>query len=253
MRTLGVSLLVAGLIAAGCTTTPHGAAPNRAEITSEPTDQTRAVLIFVGGNSECRNDRGLVRYWESIAGDVQDALGLAEDEVSRAYFSWTGDHVDDPGCIPGLDAWGADFRIVRQLEGGSFLPRDVPLIIVGHSNGGATAFDLTATLCHEGRAPDLLVTLDPVSRLDRRAEYMGARTWLHVFVERHTPIITIGGPWKGNAPESSLNRMIAVDHGNVPALWHTVTSSSAFAEWARQARAHDADRAEFQCRRIGPR
>lgn len=41
-----------------------------------------------------------------------------------------------------------------------------PLIIVGHSNGGAAAVDLAKTLATDGRIVDLLITADSVATLD---------------------------------------------------------------------------------------
>jgi hypothetical protein len=41
-----------------------------------------------------------------------------------------------------------------------------PLIVVGHSNGGAAAVDLAKTLATDGRVVDLLITADSVATLD---------------------------------------------------------------------------------------
>ncbi len=41
-----------------------------------------------------------------------------------------------------------------------------PLIVVGHSNGGAAAVDLSKTLATDGRTVDLLITADSVATLD---------------------------------------------------------------------------------------
>lgn len=222
---------LAALLVSGCAILgPREPAPARAEIEFQA-PHPRAVLVLVGGNSECRDDRGLIRYHGEIIQDLRSRLGLTSDQLSIAYYSWTGDPVSSRGCIPGRLPWFGDVPISRALEERGYLRPDVPLIIMGHSNGGATAYDLAARLCtRKSRPASLLVTFDPVSRIDPRARRIGADTWLHTYVPYHTPVIRVGGPWRSERA-ADLNLLVQTTHGGVPDMWAATRDSEPFRRW----------------------
>ena len=208
-----------------------------------------ANIIFVGGNSQhcAGNDEQLLHIWRPVTEDIARRLLNAEhpniDRIGRHYFSWVGDtfNPNKESCIPNLfgNVWRGETPIRSELERRQLLDQNKALIFVGFSNGAATAFDVVADLCPTHRV-SLLVTLDPVSRLAGRRERLGTEHWLHVYIPRHDFIIFAGGPWRGNAPESRLNRMVMPNetgHGDVENMWRAVASSTEFEQWATEERA----------------
>ena len=131
-----------------------------------------ALLVLVGGNSECRRDGGIWLMRDRLTRDIKKALG-DQVQVERRYYSWTGDREDHTGCLPEHRDW---------LDGSKHIRTDWPellraapgrkIVIIGWSNGGATAYELACSLSKS--APErvsLLVTLDPVSRLTEPTDY----------------------------------------------------------------------------------
>jgi hypothetical protein len=228
-------------------------------------DSVRAHIVYVGGNSQhCDgNQSQLLGIWREVAQDVAAALNLQLEQIDRHYYSWTGETFDPrrENCLPNPlrdNIWYGENHIEGALaDQGVLADASKPLIIVGYSNGGATAFDVAARLCRNKRHPvSLLVTLDPVSRLTRRADTLGAETWLNVYVDRHDAVIFTGGPWRGNAPEARLNRLVhPARHGNVHLLWDAVSESDAFGEWGARTRSLLSNRqiATPRCTFIGSR
>ena len=88
-----------------------------------------------------------------------------------------------------------------------------PLVIVGHSLGGATAFGIAQ------RVPtSLLVTLDPVSLYDNQRRPRNASRWINVWVDRNAP-----GPDWGYEPHADVDFSIGdKSHSNVKAMYHAI-------------------------------
>lgn len=259
MRGLGLAIVFSGALLGACATPAPPLLPPPGFQRTAP---AKVQLIYVGGNSQhCDGAaRQLLGHWRTVADDIARALGVGVEEINRHYYSWTGDTFDQgAGCVPNplQDIWEGQRRMLAHLDALEALNDPTQhIIIVGYSNGGATAFDLADALCTRGQHVSLLVTLDPVSRLGPRAEHLGAQTWLNVFVEAHSLIIFTGRPWRGNAPESSLNRLVlGARHRHVDRMWAEVAQSDQFAAWGAIARQGlgAAPAAAPTCRRIGSR
>lgn len=259
MIRLGLAMLVAGVLLGACATPAPPLMPPAGFQRSAP---AKVQLIYVGGNSQhCDgNARQLLGHWRTVADDIAGALAIGVEEINRHYYSWTGDTFDQgAGCVPNpfQDIWEGQRRMLTHLDALETFDDPTQLIvIVGYSNGGATAFDLADALCARGQHVSLLITLDPVSRLGPRAEHLGAQTWLNVFIEAHSLIIFSGRPWRGNAPESSLNRLVLdARHRHVDRMWAEVARSDQFAAWGAAARRGlgVAPATAPTCRRIGSR
>lgn len=259
MRRLGLAILLAGVLLGACATPAPPLLPPSGFQRTAP---AKAQLIYVGGNSQhCEgNARQLLGNWRTVADDIARQLGVGVEEINRHYYSWTGDTFDQgAGCVPNpfQGIWEGQLRMLAHLDALEALNDPTQLIvIVGYSNGGATAFDLAEALCTRGQHVSLLVTLDPVSRLGPRAEHLGAETWLNVFIEAHSLIIFTGRPWRGNAPESSLNRLVLdARHGDVDKMWAEVAQSDQFTAWGAATRPllGVAPQEPPTCRRIGSR
>jgi hypothetical protein len=231
----------------------------------------QARVVFIGGNSQCRRpNRHLGGIHKEIVDAIAAQLQLDDSwrQISTASYSWTGSGASHEGCAPefglvGLNLWDGEKEIEEDLRRLGWL-RDTPnpLIIVGYSHGAATGFDLAAKLCRE-HPVSLLVTLDPVSVIDRREVELGSETWLNVYVDQYTWMITAGRPWRGNAPEARLNRLVRVNsaggpigHGDPRDMWHAVAATEQFAAWGDLERArHRGERQALaeSCTYIGRR
>ncbi len=205
------------------------------------------LLLLVGGNSECRANKGLWPIKDDITSDLSAALGLDEGVISTDYIAWTGDPADDPGCLPGNAQYlNGHIAITRQLKSYAALEHTTQLVVVGWSNGGATAAQLSEYLYDTTgiRQIDLLVTLDPVSILTSRTDSAQAKLWLNVYTEssgfnklRLTNIIAFfGGAWNDfDGPD--LVTCMKGNHNEVLRMWRgIILPSMQFQDWANNTR-----------------
>ena len=126
-----------------------------------------------------------------LISDVKKALG-SDVQFQHRYYAWTGDKGNNSDCLPGNSEW---------LDGSKHIRADWPellrsapnrkIVIVGWSNGAATAYELACSISKLGsERVSLLVTLDPVSRLTEPTDYClrengtlirPARMWIGVY------------------------------------------------------------------------
>lgn len=239
-----VAIAVAAL--AGCAFRGN----QRDESFQHDTTPRRVTLVLVGGNSECSGTHGLWPVRDTIASDIARSLGLQRNEISTDYVTWTGDSSSSPGCLPGHPNYlQGQIKIARSLQARGALHVSSELIVVGWSNGGATAAQVSRYLspaAYEATV-DLLVTLDPVSFLTKRPDDARAGTWINVYtrsawtkrLRTGNVIAAFGGAWndfKMRVPHVSY--CMPGNHGDVERMWrHVVVRSPAFHDWASKARA----------------
>lgn len=207
----------------------------------------RVLLLLVGGNSECSGKSGLWPIRERVATDIASHLGVPRDRVSTDYVAWTGDPGDDSGCLPGTRQYLSGHQAIsRRLSSYGPPSSNDLLAVVGWSNGGATAAQLSEYLNgQDGTRPvSLLVTLDPVSRLTERPKDSGAKTWLNVYTQstgfdklRSDNIIAaVGNAWDGFTGPKLIECMKG-NHGEAERMWGAVVLPSAeFKDWTARAR-----------------
>ncbi len=216
------------------------------------------LLLGVGGNSECFSNGGIKKLFNR-AGDPRGAK-LATDllhlpnarsiQLENHYFSWTGDPEKDEGCITKNPDWvlgGSDY-IRTQLK--AVAGRTI--VIIGWSNGGATAYELACLLEREKDVTvSLLVTLDPAAWTTTPCPTYPARRWIGVYTKsdgllqklRFSNIIAyFGAAWNNTFPTSERQRahplfkLEPAEHGDTVEMWRNcVLNSDAYREWVRAA------------------
>lgn len=228
--------------------------------TAQAATKTSAIVVAIGGNSECIGHFGMRSLFHKSEADrdkklppntgilvrsVAGALKISPEEIDARYYSWTGDPADHEGCLPGNLDWivGGSAIIQRQFSALDSPKLDVKVVIVGWSNGAATAYELACDLTrkHRGRV-GLLVTLDPVSYTtrtcmtdDEQAQplYPGVR-WINVYTESSgwakffnpgNIIALLGHAWNEDFPRSRAARarplihIKPANHGDVACMW----------------------------------
>lgn len=229
----------------------HGCAGKRDISFDHVYPQAKLTLVLVGGNSEYTGDKGLWKIRDRIKTDITNATGFTgPEEISTLYFAWTGDRGDDSGFLPGHFPWlNGEKYIWEDLEQRGLLgAKAPPMVLVGWSNGGATATLLAALIENNQQRPvDLLVTLDPVSVLTPRPARSGAKNWLHVYTRSEgfksitdsgNIIAYVGGAWNKRAlkaaSEPVYQECMPGNHGQTEYMWpDVIVHSLQFKEWAR--------------------
>ena len=220
-----------------------------------PTEK-KVLLILVGGNSESISGGGIKKLYLSrekfadsaLAKYFKEKAGLNPHDVEPYYFSWTGDDEDHKGFLPGHWRWisGGDERIQMSLNNvlGS-LRATQQLMIMGWSNGGATAYDLACALSAR-RSVDLFVTLDPVSWTTSPCVGTVARRWIDVYTaggprNRLTfgnIVALLGHAWDNDAlptRPTSLHRFYPANHGDTNTMMETfVLEDKVFKDWVER-------------------
>lgn len=240
LKLLGLSLLVllggCGLLGKDMRTQQFAQSPS----------PSSATLVLIGGNSECTADKGIWLLRPTITDDIAAGLGVDKSTMSLHYFGWTGDLPGTGGCLP--ETWdyvhGQD-AILRALELDPLLYTK-PLIVVGWSNGGATANQLAALISSDKkpRGVDLLVTLDPVSFFSKRQEPSKSTVWQNVYIRSKSFwskfndfgnfYSGIGGAWDDFGPASQP--CIEANHGDVWLMWNEVIRQDKFGSWVAKNR-----------------
>lgn len=207
----------------------------------------RVLLLLVGGNSECSSSNGLWPIRERLAEDVAAHIGVTRSRLSTDYVAWTGDPGDHAGCLPGdKDYLSGHLAIARRLASYGPSGSNDLLVVIGWSNGGATAAQLSDYLSKltGSKQVDLLVTLDPVARLTERPKDAGAKTWLNVYTQstgldklRSDNIIAAAGNAWDHFDGPQLAECMSGNHGEAGRMWEAVVLPSAqFRDWTAKAR-----------------
>lgn len=205
------------------------------------------TLMIIGGNSECSADKGLWAIREDIASRIAASLGIERKALSTIYFAWTGEEPGKGSCLPGFDYLDGEDKIYNQIAQKGLLSSK-KLIVVGYSNGGATAADLSRLIkkdTADHRKVDLLITLDPVSRLTGGYRPSDAETWLNVYTRSKNfwdrvfnssnEIAGWGGAWN-QFDGPILQKCIQGNHHDSANMWDAAILSAQFEEWSAKNR-----------------
>ena len=180
-------------------------------------------------------------------------LDIEPADVSFHYFSWTGDQEGHKGFLPGHASWitGGSERIQQWLpQLKEPLQPDQRIAIIGWSNGGATAYELSCDLSRlNPGSVSLLITLDPVSWTTTPCEATKgepqrvAKTWVNVYtrstwVDRFklsNIIALFGKAWDDNFPTVKADDLLLLEgsnHGDVLDMWSKkALKSEKFTQW----------------------
>lgn len=147
------------------------------------------------GTSPCRRFQPLVMF---VGGAKDPEFGPVLEGV---FFPYNRDHEDIQDI--GYGAWqtGASIKGLAL----HWMAQGQKVVLVGHSYGGDTVMDISRELSDAGKAIELVVTLDPVSRIGPRANQpkpTGVKKWLNVYVDYENAgrsganrIALLGGVW----------------------------------------------------------
>lgn len=226
-----------------------------------PSDAAKVILVLIGGNSESVHSGGIWKLYRGRAQaqsaplltSVRQTTGLGSSQIATYYFSWTGDDEDDRAYVlPGHWNWifGGASRIEDSLAKVlSYQAASTQLAIVGWSNGGATAYELACRLAPK-RAPNLLVTLDPVAWTTKSCQEYSNNSvatppnWIDVYTESGLAsrlsggniIAMIGRAWDDrNLPSmpSDLLKLNPANHGDTEEMWdQRVLESPTYRRWS---------------------
>jgi len=143
------------------------------------------AVVFIGGFRD--KHKGYHRR-------AFDAMPTLPQGSSSAYYHWDGDEgnlfVHDTELIQ------------RDIRAWTDKNPDSPLILIGHSYGGASCMDIARHISANYRARLIVATLDPVSR--RRKSQARTRAprvdyWSNAYISQRTkhfePFIALGGTW----------------------------------------------------------
>lgn len=223
----------------------------------------KLILILVGGNSESISHGGIKDLYKGAAAqkaestvikDLAAVLKISPDDVSVHYFSWTGDAEDQKGILPGHWNWitGGSALIQDQLPQIRNDPSNRPKIsIVGWSNGGATAYELSCDLTKRfSNNVSLLITLDPVAWTTTPCVAVDgtplrvASNWIDAYTHSSmlnrfqfgNIIALFGRAWNDNFPPLKADDIQLVpdtNHGATLTMWKSkVITSPALKKWA---------------------
>lgn len=249
MSRTALLLLSATAALTGCASAP------RVESGPMPADK-QVLLILVGGNSESLGSGGIMKVYDGRNGFTSSYLAtmfrkqvkLDPQKVLPVYFRWTGDDENHAGFLPGHWSWvtGGDERITESLRN-LLQSRSAThqTVILGWSNGGATAYDLSCSL-NQQRPVDLLITLDPVSWTTQSCPGAVAKRWVNVFtasgpLDRFkfgNIIALLGRAWDNDHLPSrpdSMKRLTPANHSETQRmLTEIVVEDPVFKEWGSQ-------------------
>lgn len=139
-------------------TKAHIAIERAATAAGAVTDLTKGVIVILsGGGFDAMNPR-----------EVRDRMDQTIVDVNADPFvqAATGGRGLKFRLLPNQSKKHLHQRKWRQICQALSLLEATPLILVGHSNGGAAAVDLARCLHAQGKSVDLLVTCDSVLTLD---------------------------------------------------------------------------------------
>lgn len=230
---------------------------------SLPDHSAQLVLILVGGNSESIHRGGIWELYSgksnpksdmTIVSDLANKLAISPDQIDVHYYSWTGDSEDHKCFLPGHWNWitGGSSLIQEQLPVLKSHPESRPRIaIVGWSNGGATAYELSCDLSKLfPEAVSLLVTMDPVSWTTNRYSDASnspsrvAQNWINVYTRSNfrdrlffgNIVALIGRAWNDSLPSTGADDLIFLEganHGDTKRMWkEKVLDSEVLNRWA---------------------
>jgi RHS repeat-associated protein len=145
----------------------------------DPKLAERVAEHFVYGRSNpirFTDPTGNLAYWIGGAGDKVAFLGMGPTGIMKAVMEKYRDRVSGESRYRGYHQGAEMLREIKEWVRGH--PKEEPLILIGHSWGGAAALDLANQLKNEGVVPDLVVTLDAVSMLGTSTE--NKKLWVNV-------------------------------------------------------------------------
>jgi hypothetical protein len=246
MRIVRHAGLVAAFALLGCASHPI------VSVEQPLSDDKRVLLVLVGGNNEARSPGGIMNLYGGRDGYPSSYLaamfkrqGIEPGSVQPYYFSWTGDDEDDRRLLPSHWSWitGGDERIAQALgKPLSSLTAAQQLVVIGWSNGGATAYDFACGLSLT-RPVDLLITLDPVSRTTQPCPGLVANLWLNSYTESGPGnrfktgniIAFFGGAWNKHLPSQATasKKLEGANHGDTQSMMNKrIEQEEAFKAWA---------------------